>query len=101
MGFLHDLTHSQELNWRVWLSQRGDAKDIVGPGIKKFAFVWLESGDSNTRERRGDFLVQRTDEWDLRLHPQQKVNHHTGYKEACLFLLEKTKNKKTKKRVLR
>ena len=82
--FWHDLTDSQELNWRVWLSQRPDAAKIVGPGIKKFAFVWLDSEDSNTRERRGDFLVQRTDDKDIRLHPQQKANRHTGLKEACL-----------------
>ena len=81
--FRHDLTHSQELDWRAWLSQRGDAADIVGPGIKSFGFVWLDSRDSNMRERRGDFLVQRTDDVDIRLHPQQKANHHTGFKEAC------------------
>ena len=61
--FLHDLTDSQEFNWKVWVSQRPDAADIVGPGIYRFAFVWLSSTDSNLRERRGGFpgLAHRRD----------------------------------------
>ena len=80
--FLHDLTDSLKFNWKVWVSQRPDAADIVGLGINRFAFVWLSSMDSNTKERRGDFLVQRVDGIDIRLHPQQKPNRETGLKEA-------------------
>ena len=58
--------------------------DIVGPGIYRFAFVWLASRDSNLQERRGDFLVSRIDDIDIRLHPQQKANPQTGLKEAFL-----------------
>ena len=59
--FLHELTDSQEFDW----------KDIVGPGIYRFAFVWLSSTDSYLRERRGDFLVAGIDGIDIRLHPQR------------------------------
>ena len=31
--FSHDLTDSREFEWKVWVSQRLDAADIVGPGI--------------------------------------------------------------------
>ena len=63
--FLHDLTDSQEFNWRAWVAQRPDVEDIVGPGISRFAFVWLSSTDINLRERRGDFLVSCTDRHTL------------------------------------
>ena len=61
--FSHDLTDSREFDWKVWVSQRLDAADIVGPGIYRFAFVWLSSTDSNLRERRGGFpgLAHRRD----------------------------------------
>ena len=65
---LHDLTDSQEFDWKEWVSQRPDAADIVGPGIYRFAFVWLSSTDSNLRERRGEFLVSRIDGIEIRLH---------------------------------
>ena len=79
---LHDLTDSPEFNWKVWVSQRPDAADIVGRGIYRFAFVWLDAKDSNLLERRGDFLVSRIDGIDIRLHPQRKANRETGLKEA-------------------
>ena len=41
--FLHDLTDSGEFDWKVWLSQRPDAADIVGPGICHFALRRLSS----------------------------------------------------------
>ena len=80
--FLHDLTDSQEFDWKVWVSQRPDVEDIVGPGIYRFAFVWVSSMDNNLRERRGDFLVSRIDGLDIRLHPQETRNRQTGMKEA-------------------
>ena len=130
--FLHDLTDSPEFNWKVWVSQRPDAADIVGPGIYRFAFVWVSSTDStdsatykggdfvvqrvqvvglgiyrfasvrvsraqppgsgrsgsNLRDRSGDFLVQRTDGVDIRLHPlhphqeANRKNRKTKKKEA-------------------
>ena len=80
--FWHDLTDTQEFHWRAWVAQRPDAKDIVGPGISAFAFVWLASRDTNLNERRGDFMVQRDDGVDIRLHPQHKANPETGLKEA-------------------
>ena len=64
---MHDLTDSQEFDWKVWVSQRPGVEDIVG-----FAFVWLSSTDSNLRERRGDFMVSRIDGIDIRLHPQRR-----------------------------
>ena len=33
----------------------------MGPGIYRFAFVWLDSTDTNLKERCGDFLVSRID----------------------------------------
>mgnify|MGYP003319480354 CR=1 FL=1 len=71
--FLHDVKDSQEFNWKVWVSQRPDVQDIVGRGIYRFAFVWLDSTDTNLKERRGDFLVSRIDGIDIRLHPQKKL----------------------------
>ena len=54
----------------VWLlSQRPDREDIVGPGIWRFAFVWLSSEDSNLHKRRGDFMVSRIDSKIIRMHP--------------------------------
>ena len=50
---------------------KSNVKEIVGEGIYCFAFVWLPSKDTNTNKRRGDFLVQRTDGSDIRLHPQR------------------------------
>ena len=79
--FLHDLTHSLEFDWKAWVSQRPDAEDIVGPGIYRFAFVWVSSTDTNLRERRGDFLVSREDV-DIRLHPQTRKHQTTGMREA-------------------
>ena len=43
--------------------------------------MWLSSTDTNLRERRGDFLVQRVDV-DIRLHPQTRKSPTTGMKEA-------------------
>ena len=69
-------------NWKAWVSQRPDVDSIVGPGIYRFAFVWVSSTDSNLHERRGDFLVSRTDGEDIRLHPQKNKHITTGMKEA-------------------
>ena len=80
--FFHDLTDTEEFDWKVWVSQRPDAEDIVGPGIGTFAFVWLASMDTNLHERRGDFMVQRADGLDIRLHPQKNQNRATGLREA-------------------
>ena len=81
--FLHDLTDSQEFNWKAWVSQRPDVDSIVGPGIYRFAFVWVSSTDTNLKERRGDFLVSRIDGVDdIRLHPQRNKHITTGMKEA-------------------
>ena len=76
--FLHDLTDSQEFDWKAWVSQRPDATDIVGPGIYRFAFVWLSSTDSNLRERRGDLMVSRIDRADIRFHPQKQKTARQG-----------------------
>ena len=51
--FLHDLTDSQEFDWKVWVSQRPDAANIMGPGIYRFAFVRASSTDTNLRTRQG------------------------------------------------
>ena len=78
----HDLTDSSEFRWRAWVSQRPDAETIVGPGIFRFAFVWVAATDNNLHEKRGDFVLSRVDGVDIRLHPQQRKNRATGMKEA-------------------
>ena len=58
----------------MWVSQTPEAEDIVGPGIYRFAFVWLASPDEDLQRRRGSFMVSRIDGIDGidGLHPQQK-----------------------------
>ena len=85
--FLHDLTDvsTSEFDWKAWVSQRPDAEDIVGPGIYRFAFVWVVSTDTNLHEKRGDFLVSRVDGADdIRLHPQARKHRNTAMKEALI-----------------
>ena len=67
----HDLTDSHEFRWRAWVSQRRDAETIVGPGIVRFAFVWVAAVDANWHEKRGDFVISRADRRDIRLHPPE------------------------------
>ena len=74
----HDLTDSREFRWRAWASQRRDAETIVGPGIARFAFVWVAAVDDNLHEKRGDFLISRADGVDIRLHPQATKNASRG-----------------------
>ena len=38
--------------------------------------------DKNLQEKRGDFLLRRTDGVDIRLHPQKLKHPVTGLKEA-------------------
>ena len=80
--FLLDLTDSSEFHWRAWVSQRPDAEDIVGPGIYRFAFVWVSVKDTHQSfGRRGDFLVSRVDV-DIRLHPLRDKSRTTLSREA-------------------
>ena len=74
----HDLTDSCEFRWRAWVSQRLDAETIVGPGIVRFAFMWLAAVDANLHEKRGDFVISRADRRDIRLHPQAATNASRG-----------------------
>ena len=74
----HDLTDSCEFRWRAWVSQRLDAETIVGPGIVRFAFVWVAAVDANLHEKRGDFVISRADGVDIRLHPQATNNASRG-----------------------
>ena len=66
----HDRTDCREFHWRAWVSHRPDAETVVGPGIIRFAFVWVAAVDDNLHEKRGDFLISRADGVDIRLHPQ-------------------------------
>ena len=56
------------------MSQRDDALEVVGDGVYQFTFVWLNSIDSNLKERHGDFMILRVDGKDIRFHPQSKQN---------------------------
>ena len=60
------------------MSQRLDAETIVGPGIVRFAFMWLAAVDRNLHEKRGDFVISRADRRDIRLHPQAANNAARG-----------------------
>ena len=79
--YLHDLTNNDDFDWKKWVSQRRDALEVVGEGITTFNFVWCNSKDSNLNERRGDFMVTRIDNIDIRFHPQKKANSE-GHQEA-------------------
>ena len=72
----HDLTDCREFHWRAWVSHRPDAETVVGPGIIRFAFVWVAAVDDNLHEKRGDFLISRADGVDIRLHPQATNTPH-------------------------
>lgn len=72
--FLHDLTDSQEFDWKAWVSERPDAEAIVGPGICGFAFVWLPNSN-------GEFLVQRSDDVNICLRRELTF-------EAISFLVQ-------------
>ena len=74
----HDLTDCREFHWRAWVSHRPDAETVVGPGIIRFAFVWVAAVDDNLHEKRGDFLSSRADGVDMRLHPQATNNASRG-----------------------
>ena len=74
----HDLTDSREFRWRAWVSQRRGAETIVGPGIVRFAFMWLAAVDRNLHEKRGDFVISRADRRDIRLHPQDAKTASRG-----------------------
>ena len=58
------------------MSQRRGAETVVGPGIIRFAFVWVAAVDDNLHEKRGDFLISRADGVDIRLHPQATKPPH-------------------------
>ena len=78
----HNLTNYYAFDWKAWIANRPDAEQIVGEGVWAFVFVWTRHSDSNRHEARGDFMVRRTDSSDVRLHPQQRKNNHTGLHEA-------------------
>ena len=51
---------------------------IVGPGIVRFAFMWVAAVDDNLHEKRGDFVISRADGVDIRLHPQATKHASRG-----------------------
>ena len=77
-----DMTDWRDFDWRRFIAQRPDASEIIGTGITKFEFRWLQMRDSNTGLRRTDFIVHRADGTGVRLHPQDRRNDVTGLREA-------------------
>ena len=72
---LHDMTESDDFNWRGYLAnRRGTEALLAGAHVWQFAFVWTKAWDTNRKQHRGDFLVRLTDGRDIRLHPQTRVN---------------------------
>ncbi len=55
--------------WRSYLAWRPDAEALIGSGVWRFEFRFLDAMDSNTRDYRADFIIRRTDGTDVRLHP--------------------------------
>ena len=80
-----DMTWWQGLDWKRYIAQRPqDAARIVGCGITKFEFRYLHMMDSNTKQRRSDFVAHRADGSGVRLHPCSagKCLLETGLREA-------------------
>jgi hypothetical protein len=80
-----DMTMWELFDWKRYIAQRPqDAAVIIGCGITKFEFRYLHVLDSNTKQRRSDFVVHRADGSGTRLHPTSsgKVCLDTGLREA-------------------
>ena len=80
---LTDQPLAQRFDWRRYIGGRPDAETMIHTGITKFEFRHMHFKDSNTKERRGDFVVQRADGSAVRLHPSNKgICPQTGLREA-------------------
>lgn len=71
-----------EFDWRSMVASHPEGKNIIGPGVVWFGFLWCGATDPNIRkpsssaadgpalhEQRGDYVLQRTDGKWFRLHP--------------------------------
>ena len=77
---LHDLTDSNEFNWRSYLANRPGTQALLRDAhVWQFAFVWTRAWDSNRKQQRGDFLLRLTDGRDYRLHPQSRKNRNGAH----------------------
>ena len=72
-----DLSHS-DFPWREYLANRSDGMlaTIIGPGVIRFEFRFVNSWDKNTNQYRADFVVIRADGGAARLHPSQNSDAH-------------------------
>ena len=72
-----DLSHS-DFPWREYLANRSDGMlaMIIGPGVIRFEFRFVNSWDKNTNQYRADFVVIRADGGAARLHPSQNSDAH-------------------------
>ena len=79
-----DMSHDARFDWQCYVAFRPDAGDVIGEGITKFEFRYLHVSDSNTHQRRSDFVVHRVDGTCVRLHPSSsgKPNAVTNIREA-------------------
>ena len=79
-----DMTHDARFDWQCYVASRPDVNEVVGEGITKFEFRYLQVSDSNTHQRRSDFIVYRADGTCVRLHPSSsgRPNHVTNTREA-------------------
>jgi hypothetical protein len=80
-----DMTRWPLFDWKRFIAQRPlDAVAIIGCGITKFEFRYLLMLDSNTKQRRSDFIAHRADGSGVRLHPcsSGKLLLETGLREA-------------------
>ena len=72
-----DLSHS-DFPWREYLANRSDGMlaMIIGPGVIRFEFRFVNTWDKNTNQYRADFVVIRADGGAARLHPSQNSDAH-------------------------
>ena len=69
VGSVQDLSDGSVFNWRGYVAYHHQAREIIGPGIARFEFRFVNAWDPNCQQKRGDFVVRRVDNTDVRLHP--------------------------------
>ena len=70
--WVRSLSDESEFEWKTYVAFHPDCDAIVGPSIQEFGAVFVRAWDRNMDQPRMDFVVSRTDDTVVRLHPSSK-----------------------------
>ena len=76
---LWDLTEHPTFDWQGFVANLPNALEVVGPGVRGFGFLTMEEVKDRSKKGedrvRNDFVVLRTDDVAVRLHPHKGKTH--------------------------